>query len=53
MKKILFFIFFIFTACAQNTIENDFSVSDNMSLNEFKVKLEEYANNNPYPKIDE
>ena len=35
------------------SIQNDFSVNNDMSIDEFKIKLEEYAKNNSYPKIDE
>ena len=31
---------------------SDIEFSENLSLNEFKVNLEKYANNSPYPSID-
>ena len=56
MKKLLI-IFIIITGCTtsedkltNNNLEIKFS--DNMSFEEFQVKLEEYANNSPYPNID-
>ena len=56
MKKLLI-IFIIITGCTtskdkltNNNLEINFS--DNMSFEEFQVKLEEYANNSPYPNID-
>ena len=56
MKKI-FILFFIFIlSCTSNndksiTTEN-FQTFDEMTFNEFKLKLDEYADNNPYPNID-
>ena len=56
MKKILI-IFFIITGCStynDKLINNnlDIKFSDNISFEEFQVKLEEYANNSSYPNID-
>ncbi len=57
MKKLLI-AFIIITGCStynDNLSNNipDIKFSDNMSLEVFQVKLEEYANNSPYPNIDE
>ena len=57
MKKLLI-IFIMITACLTNNeqLSNnnlDIKFSDNISFEEFKVKLEEYAKNSPYPNIDE
>ena len=57
MKKLLI-IFIIITGCStyDDKLSNnnlDIKFSDNMSFEEFKVKLKEYANNSPYPNIDE
>ena len=51
MKFLLIFLFLI-TSCAQNNIDSDFNFTKDMSLEEFKVKLEEYANKSSYPNID-
>ena len=55
MKKLLI-TFIIITGCSSynDKLSNnqDIKFSDNMSFEEFKVKLEEYANNSPYPNID-
>ena len=51
-KFFLIFIFFCLLSCTLNTVRNDFNTSDEMSFDEFRIKLEEYANNNPYPNID-
>ena len=36
-----------------NSKVSDIKFSDNLSFEEFKIKLEEYALNNPYPNIDD
>ena len=56
MKKLLL-IFFLTASCSMNNdkLENNFSdinFSDDMTFEEFKNKLEEYAENSPYPNID-
>ena len=56
MKKLLI-TFIIITGCSSyndklSNNNQDIKFSDNMSFEEFKVKLEEYANNSPYPNID-
>ena len=56
MKKLLI-IFFLTLSCSMNNdkLENNFSdinFSDDMTFEEFKNKLEEYAENSPYPNID-
>ena len=56
MKKLLITLIIITGCSAYNDklINNkpDIKFSDNMSFEEFKIKLEEYANNSPYPNID-
>ena len=56
MKKLLI-IFFIAASCSMNNdkLEKNFSdinFSDDMTFEEFQNKLEEYAENSPYPNID-
>ena len=56
MKK-YFFILLLLVNCTSNQYENakDFSkikFSKDLSFNEFKNRLEEYANNSPYPDIN-
>ncbi len=56
MNKFLF-IFILLVSCVanDNKIENNYSslnFNDDLSFDEFKIRLEEYAYNNPYPKID-
>ena len=55
--KMLLIIFFLTASCSMNNdkLENNFSdinFSDDMTLEEFQNKLEEYAENSPYPNID-
>ena len=57
MKKFIL-IFFLFSGCLYSQNENinavsDINFSDDLTLEEFKLKLEEYANNSPYPNIDD
>ena len=57
MKKFIL-IFLLLSGCVykQNTNINavsDINFSDDLTLEEFKLKLEEYANNSPYPNIDD
>ena len=56
MKK-FFFIFFFLLSCSlnQNKINSNYSklnFSEDLTLEQFKLKLEEYAKNSPYPNID-
>ena len=56
MKRIII-IFFLFSGCSYNQTENinnlsNINFSDDLTLEEFKIKLEEYANNSPYPNIN-
>ena len=53
MKKFLLLIIFFLSSCSPNTVRNDFNFSNQMSFEEFKIKLEKYAKNNPYPDIDD
>ena len=56
MKKFIL-IFLLLSGCVYNQNTNintvsDINFSDDLTLEEFKSKLEEYANNSPYPNID-
>tara|TARA_B100001063_G_scaffold238409_1_gene260559 strand:+ start:777 stop:950 length:174 start_codon:yes stop_codon:yes gene_type:complete len=56
MKRILI-IFFLLVSCSTNQSQNktntsNFTFSENMSFEQFKIELEEYAKNNPYPNIN-
>ena len=57
MKRFIL-IFLLFSGCAynQNTninVVSDINFSDDLTLDEFKIKLEEYANNSQYPNIED
>ena len=52
MKKCLLIISIILTSCAQNAKQTDLNINENLSFEEFKIKLEVYAGSNPYPDID-
>ena len=56
MKKILFIFFFLLSCSTnQNRTNSNYinmNFSENLTLEQFKTKLEEYAKNSPYPNID-
>ena len=55
IKRLLFLILFL-NSCSGNSekvnLQDDFQFNDNLSFEEFKTKLDEYAIKNPYPNID-
>ena len=56
MKKYLLILFFL-VGCVQNqtkvnNVPPTFGYKDDLSLDEFRIKLEVYSNNSPYPNID-
>ena len=57
MKNYLLIIFIFICSCngkfSDNEIRNNFIFSDEMTFDEFKLKLEEYAKNSPYPNPDD
>ena len=53
MNKIFFFFMFFLISCSTEMSKNEFDFfNTDISFEEFKIKLEEYAKNNPYPNID-
>ena len=56
MRKIICFIFLILYSCSTNPSLNDqkkvIDFEKKMSIEEFKIKLEEYVDNSSYPSID-
>ena len=52
MKSFIIIILFFLTSCSSNMSRNDFNITNEMSFQEFKIKLNEYAENNPYPNIN-
>ena len=56
MKKLIILILFL-SACTQNYANKKKNIaniifSQDLTLDEFKVKLEEYGNNSLFPNID-
>mgnify|MGYP001495968638 CR=1 FL=1 len=56
MKKIIFITFFLLNSCstfpAQNKSDFNINFSENLTIDEFKIRLEKYVENNSYPNID-
>ena len=52
MKKILLTLLILLSACSTKSVKNDVDFSMEMTFNQFKTKLEEYAKINSYPNID-
>ena len=52
MKIFFIFIFVFLTSCSTFENKKNFSFSEKMTIEEFKIQLEEYANISPYPNID-
>tara|TARA_B100000900_G_C20324262_1_gene611520 strand:+ start:83 stop:256 length:174 start_codon:yes stop_codon:yes gene_type:complete len=54
-KLIIIFLFLIGCSSSHNNVKIDIpkiDFSDDLSIEEFKNKLDVYANNSPYPNID-
>ena len=52
MNKILIIIIIFLSSCSSSPIRKDYNFSDEMNFDQFRIMLEEYAKNNPYPKVD-
>ena len=57
MKKFFLIIFLFLASCGQNFKNDDlkksYIFSDEMTFDEFRLKVEEYAKNTPYPNPDD
>ena len=56
MKIILLLILVFSLGCSQNSVNQNLgnlNISENISMEQFKIRLIEYSKNNPYPNIDE
>ena len=57
MKKLLMILILVSASSTNKSVlENDpseINLLDDMTFEEFKVKLEKYADENPYPNIDD
>ena len=56
MKRIII-LFFLLSACSHGQTNQKMSISNvnfskDLTLEEFRIKLEEYAYKSPFPKID-
>ena len=56
MKKLFIIIIILFNGCSssfdKNEVKNNFIFSNEMTFEEFKLKLEEYVKNSSYPNPD-
>ena len=52
MIRFLFICIFFLASCSSYNAKDNINFSDQMSFEEFRKQLEEYAKNSPYPKID-
>ena len=52
MKKFLISAFILLTSCISNVSYVDTEFPDDISFSEFKLKLKEYAQNKPYPSLE-
>ena len=56
MKQIFLLLIVFLSACSQsevkNELNNDFTFLNEMKFNEFKLKVKKYANQSPYPNIE-
>ena len=57
MKKFLLLFFLLLMSCGKsldnNNLKDSYNFSDEMTFDEFKLRLEEYTNNSPYPNPDD
>ena len=57
MKKFFLLFILLLISCSKNfgnnNLKSSYYFSDEMTFNEFKLKLEEYAKNSPYPNPDD
>ena len=52
MNKILLILFILLASCNAKMTKNDFILPDEMNFDKFKIYLDEYAKNNPFPNIE-
>ena len=57
MKKLIFILLLFISGCGKNLNDakynNNSILKLNMTFDEFKLKLKDYAENNPYPKTSD
>ena len=52
MKKLLVLILLFITSCSPGNLNTKFDFGNDMSFDEFKIKLKDYANLSSYPNLD-
>ena len=57
MLRVIILIFFLLTGCSYDQAKkvnnvSQIEFSDDLTIEEFKIKLEEHTKNSPYPSID-
>ena len=52
MIRYLLFALLFLSSCSSKTVKNDTDFSSDMNIEEFKIKLEVYSKEKPYPKLD-
>ena len=53
MNRILLIVVIFLASCSKNIISNDIDFNKELSLEEFKLKLDKYIKYSSYPNIDE
>ena len=57
MRKFFLLFLLLLMSCGKNfdneNLKDSYNFSDEMTFDEFKLKLEEYAKNSPYPNPDD
>ncbi len=52
MRKILVISIFFLISCSSSSTKKQLTFFDDMTFDEFKLKLNEYVKNNPYPDVN-
>ena len=57
MRYLIIFLLILLPSCSKNSPKleksDDYSFSNTMTFDEFKIKLKVYADKSPYPNIDD
>ena len=53
MNKLLILLMILLYSCSSPVFRNDVKFPDDITFEDFRVQLEEYSRNNPYPNIDD
>ena len=52
MRYMLIITLYLLTSCSQNLVKKNYDFNNDMSINEFKLKLKDYVKDSSYPNID-